>query len=271
MRIGITRRAKHARDEAWSFIHRQVLKVWWLLMSVGVLLTFATFFYGGGYMTFAAWVVLVGLGLYMHGLFSEELLEWIGALIIATGIAMPTLRLDYATTQWIAASILVLGLPLLAAMLDRGRQRAAWVRLVQSSIWLLCVLIPPMLAQRFASDIVPPDAPVVALENFRKQSATQQIVTLPVGSTIPVKVEISGNLFRASDETLFPLVLNQPLEVMMSNGQLTGDWRIPGESWAKAQETLSVNIPWIKVELTPQNGAEIRTGLSVKIPDPATR
>ena len=266
----LTRRAKQARDEAWSFIHRQVLKVWWLLMSVGVLLTFATFFYGGGYMTFAAWVVLVGLGLYVHGLFSEELLEWIGALIIAIGIAMPALRLHYATTQWVAASTLGLGLPLLSAMLDRGRQRATRVRLAQSLGWLLCVLIPPVLVHHFTSDSVLPDVPVVSLEEFRKHPTTQQIVILPAGSTIPVKVEISGNLFRASNETRFPLVLNQTLEVMLSNGQLTGDWRFHdenlGTSWAKAQETLSVNIPSIKVELTPQNGPEIRSSLIVEIP-----
>src|SRR5512135_542171 len=30
----LTRRAKLVRDEAWSFIHRQVLKVMWLLMTV---------------------------------------------------------------------------------------------------------------------------------------------------------------------------------------------------------------------------------------------
>jgi len=95
----LTRRAKQARDEVWSFIHRQVLKVWWLLMSVGVLLTFATFFYGGGYMIFAAWVVLTGLGLYVHGLFSEELLEWSGALIIVIGIGMLAFRLDYTASQ----------------------------------------------------------------------------------------------------------------------------------------------------------------------------
>lgn len=74
----LTRRAKRLRDEAWPFIHRQVLKLWWLLMSVGALMTFATFFYGGGYMIFPAWLVLAGLGLYVHGLFSEELLEWTG-------------------------------------------------------------------------------------------------------------------------------------------------------------------------------------------------
>ncbi len=99
----LTRHVKHARDEAWSFIHRQILKVWWLLMAVGVLLTFATFFYGGGYMIFAAWVVLIGLGLYVHGLFSEELLEWSGAFLILIGIGMLAFRLNYGTSQWVAA------------------------------------------------------------------------------------------------------------------------------------------------------------------------
>jgi heme/copper-type cytochrome/quinol oxidase subunit 2 len=50
----LTRRAKQARDEMWSFIHRQVLEVLWLLMGIGALLTFAVFFYGGGYMLYTA-------------------------------------------------------------------------------------------------------------------------------------------------------------------------------------------------------------------------
>ncbi|HEX5338518.1 MAG TPA: hypothetical protein VFW53_08780 [Gallionella sp.] len=260
----LTRRAKQTRDEAWSFIHRQVLKVWWLLMSVGVLLTFATFFYGGGYMIYAAWVVLVGLGLYVHGLFSEELLEWTGALIIAIGIGMLAFRLNVIASQWVAASTLGLGLPLLAAMLDRGRERPAWLRLAQSVGWLLCVLLPPLLAQRLSVTSLPPDAPQVSLEEFRKQPAAQQIVTLPAGSSIPLKVEVSGNVFRASNASVLPLVLNEPLEIMMNNGQPTGDWRFPGESWALARDANWIRIPWIKTELIPQTGPEIRTSLIVE-------
>ena len=260
----LTRRAKQARDEAWSFIHRQVLKVWWLLMSVGVLMTFATFFYGGGYMIIAAWVVLIGLGLYVHGLFSEELLEWTGALIIAIGIGMLTFRLSYTDSRWVATSTLGLGLPLLATMLDRGRQRAAWLRLAQSLGWLLCVLLPPLLAQHLASASAPPDAPVVSLDSFRKQAATQQIVSLPAGSIIPVKVEVSGEMFRPSKDSVLPLVLNEPVEIMMNNGQPTGDWRFPSDSWTRARETHWISIPWLKAELTPQTGPEIRASLVIE-------
>ena len=260
----LTRRAKQARDEAWSFIHKQILKVWWLLMSVGVLLTFATFFYGGGYMIIAAWVVLTGLGLYIHGLFSEELLEWTGALTIAIGIGMLSFGLNYTNSQWVAASTLGLGLPLLAVLLDRGRQRAPWIRLLQSAGWLLCVLIPPLLSQQRLSANFSPNTPPVSLEEFRKQPASRQIVVLPAGSNIPVKFEISGDLFTPGNTAMLPLVLNTPVEIMMNNGQPTGDWRLSGESWLRARETHWLSIPWINAELTAQTGPEIRTKLIIE-------
>jgi len=104
----------------------------------------------------------------------------------------------------------------------------------------------------------------VPLEEFRKQPAAQQIVALPAGSTIPVKVEVSGDLFRTSSASVLPLVLDRPVEIMMNNGQPTGDWRFPGESWALARETNWIHIPWLKAELTPQAGPEIRTSLVVE-------
>lgn len=260
----LTRRVKQARDEAWSFIHRQVLKVWWLLMGLGALMTFAMFFYGGGYMVFAAWLVLIGLGLYVHGLFSEELVEWVGGFIIAIGIAMLAFRLSYTDTQYVAASTLGLGLPLLAWLLDGGKQRPAWLRLAQALGWLLCVLMPPLLAQRAAYAHEPPSLPVVSVDEFRQHPEAAQIVTLPAGSRIPVKVEVSGDIFQPSAESVLPLVLAQPLELAMQNGQPTGDWRRPGESWALARETRWISIPWLKAEITPQDGPQVRGSLIVE-------
>lgn len=267
----LTRRAKQARDESWSFIHRQVLKVWWLLMSIGVLLTFAMFFYGGGYMIYAAWVVIAGLGLYVHGLFSEELLEWAGVLIIAIGIGMLAFTLNPVVSKWVAASTLGLGLPLLATMLDRGKQRSTWLRLAQSVGWLLCVLIPPLLAQQLNNVTVPPDAPLVSLSEFNQQPTQQQIVALPAGTTIPVKVDISGDVFRASNTSILPLVLNQTMEIMMDKGKPSGEWRFTGDKWSQARGTIWVRIPMIRVELPPQTGPEIRTSLIVDTHQQATR
>lgn len=260
----LTRRAKQVRDEAWSFIHRQVLKVMWLLMAVGVLLTFASFFFGGGYMIYAEWVVLFGIGLYVHGLFSEELLEWVGALIIAIGITMMAFRLNITDMKWIAASALGLGLPLLSFMLDRGRERAVRVRLLQSVGWLLCVLTPPLLAHQFVVRAAVADAPVVSYEEFRLQPGAKQAVTLPAGMEIPVRFDVSGSLFRAREELTFPLVLNEPLQVMMNEGKPTGEMRTLGGNWIVWHDTLTIQIPKISAEYDARNGAGIRSSLIVK-------
>lgn len=263
----LMRRAKLVREETWSFIHRQVLKVMWLLMAVGVLLTFATFFYGGGYLIYAEWVVLFGVGLYVHGLFSEELLEWVGALVIAIGICMVAFRLSYTDMQWIAASTLGVGLPLLSRMLDRGQVRAARVRLAQSVGWLLCVLMLPLLAHAFNTPAAVADAPLVTLAEFRQQADAHRAVSIPAGTSIPVKIEVSGNLFRSADSVTFPLVLNEPLVVMMNEGKPTGEIRVDGGEWLRWQDTLTIHIPRIAAEYDPNIGTAIRSSLIVKTRD----
>lgn len=263
----LTRRAKASRDETWSFIHRQVLKILWLLMSVGTLLTFAMFFFGGGYMVCAAWLVLIGISLYVHGLFSEELLEWAGALVILTGIASLGFDLGYETMKWISASVFGIGLPLLAVVLDRGRSRPAWQRAGQSTVWIVLVLLPPLLAHRYAAAATLPDAPVVPLAAFRQQAAdpAAQIVALPAGTNIPVDIELSGDLFRSTPAPTLSLTLAEPVEAMMVDGKLTGDIRFPGEPWLLARAARWISIPWMKAELTPEAGPLIRSSLVVGV------
>lgn len=250
----LTRRAKRVRDEAWSFIHRQVLKVWWLLMALGTLLSFATFFFGGGYMLCAAWIVLIGLGLYVHGLFSEELLEWIGVLTIATGIASLAYQLDFKTTRWIGSSVMGLGLPLLALMLDRGRQRPSWHRMAQSAAWMAVVLGLPLAAHWRDHADVPHDAPALSLDQFRQGPASgARTVVIPAGTPVPVEIEVTGSLFRNGTATL-PLTLAMPVEVMTMDGVPTGVIRFPDEAWTDADGAAWIRIPGLKARLTPERG-----------------
>lgn len=263
----LTRRVKEARDEAWSFIHRQVLKVWWLLMAMGVMLTFATFFFGGGYLLYAAWLVLLGLGLYVHGLFSEELLEWVGALLILVAILLPGSGLPMETQRWINASVFGIGLPLLAAMLDRGRISPSRKRLAQSLLWLAAVLVLPLAGQRYAAAVMLPEAPLINLDTFRRQHdlAGPRIVALPAGTAIPVEAELSGDLFDNAAHPVLPLTLAEPLELLMIDGQLTGDLRQPGGPWLSHRETRWIAIPWMKAELTPEGGPRVRASLVVEM------
>lgn len=116
----LTERVKAARDETWSFIHRQVVKLVWLLLAVGSLFTFGTFFFGGAYMLCSVWLALIGLALYVHGLFSEEILEWAGGILIAIAVTGLGAGLPFETMKWIAMSAFGLGLPLLGLLLDGG-------------------------------------------------------------------------------------------------------------------------------------------------------
>lgn len=264
-----TRRVKQARDEAWSFIHRQVQKVWWLLMALAVLTTFGMFFYGGGYMLCAVWLVMLGLSLYLHGLFSEELLEWVGAVTIVIGIGSLVAQLPYETMRWIATAVFGIGLPLLAMMLDRGQHRPAGVRLGQMLIWLAAVLVIPLWVEQRVHAAPRIESEPLSLADFRSNLAPPtgyHSVTLPAGTSIPVEIELSGDIFVTDGQRpVLPLILNRPIELMMHDGKLTGDARFAGESWQLARQVRWITIPWIKADLTPEKGPVVSSNLIVQL------
>lgn len=259
----LTRRAKQSRDETWSFVHRQILKVWWLLMSGGILMSFATFFYGGGYLLLPIWLVLAGLGLYVHGLFSEECLEWTGVMVMAIGVFSAGFHLDYPSQQRVCASTLGLGLPTLAWMIDRGRERSALLRLGQSLLWLLVVLAPPLWVARGTQAHEPAPAPQTTLEQFQAHPGGRQAVTLPAGTIVAVRVDVSGDTFRPSARSVLPLVLDHSVELIVEDGQPTGDWRPSGGPWLHAGADRWIAIPRILPQLNPQTGPEVEAALAV--------
>lgn len=260
----LTRRAKCARDEFWSFIHRQVLKVWWLLLGAGVLGTFATFFYGGGYLVFPLWLTLIGLGLFVHGLFSESTLEWAGLLFIALGVCGVTFGLDVHTLQYLAASAIGLGLPLLALLLDRGRPRPWAFRAALVALWLAAVLAPPLLMQKWRDAQQPASAPLRSLQSFARDPMARQTVLLPAGTVVPLHVELSGDTFAPSPAAVLPLTLARPVELLVDHGRLTGMWRHPDKPWRHDPLPNTILIPWIRAELQPGSGPVLRASLLVR-------
>lgn len=264
----LTRKIKASRDEAWSFIHRQVIKVQWLIMGMAALATFASFFYGGGYMICAVWLVFLGLSLYMHGLFSEELLEWIGALCILIGVASLFAGLPYETMRWVVAAVFGFGLPLLAFMLDRGRHRSAPIRLLQMLAWLTAVLIVPICLEQRANRLDIPDIKPMTLQAFVAQAPSigEVVVALPAGTRIPVEIEVGGDLFASSGEKpVLPLTLDRPIELLLRDGQLTGDVRVAGEPWQQSRQARWISIPWLKAELSSTRGPVVTGSLIVQL------
>lgn len=268
----LTTRVKRQRDEAWSFIHRQIFKVWWMLMGIGALLTFATFFFGGGYMVCAAWVVLVGIGLYVHGLFSDELVEWVGALAVVIGIASLGFRLDYQATRLIAASVFGVGLPLLAAMLDRcrGGLRPVWRRAALVVVWLLAVLGLPLLAfNAGVTAVVSPAAPTLSLDAFRhgEGAVGRWVVNVPAGTIVPLQVRVTGDLFREERTLRLPLTLAARLDVGVNDGAPTGDIRLAGEQWQAGDRAVWLRIDGLKAALTAEHGPLVHANIDINLRD----
>lgn len=263
----LTGRTKQKRDQAWSFVHRQVLKVWWLLFALGTLLFCGMFFFGGGHMLNAAWIIIAGLGLYIHGLFSEELLEWTGALTIAIGVCTLAFMLNPQTSKLVGAAVFGIGFPLLALMLNRSKAWSVMRRLSRLMVWLLCVLGPPLLFERYANAVAEPEAPTVSLGTFLHQPPVSgpQVVAMPAGTTIPVNVEVSGGMFRGGREAVWSMALAHPLEVMMVDGQLTGEYRFAGDTWVRAKDTILISVPAIKAELISKEGPRVHTNVVIKV------
>lgn len=264
-----TRQSKAARDEAWSFVHRQVIKVWWLTMGLAALTTFAMFFFGGAYMVCSVWLVCLGIGLYVHGLFSEELLEWGGLLIILIGVTGLFAQLPYDTLRWLTTAVFAIGLPLLGLMLDHGRHRAALVRLAQMLGWLMAVMIVPLWLEMTVHEQRIPDMAPVSLAEFRADPHAGQgsrIVNIPAGTAIPVELELGGDTFVGSaGNPGMTLTTALSVDLLVSDGKLTGDLRLADGDWQQSRRVRLVSIPWIKAELTPETGPRVTGSLIVQI------
>ncbi len=61
-----------------------------------------------------------------------------------------------------------------------------------------------------------------------------------------------------------PRTLRQPVDVLLKDGQLSGEARIPGEPWLR-RDTRWLNIPWLKADLPPGGQPAVRTQLIVRV------
>lgn len=251
--FGFTRQRLQARDESLSFVHAQITKVWWLLIGMGVLFTFATGVYGGSYMVFGVWLVLIGLGLYVHGLFSDQILEWVGILIILLGIGSMLPQLGYLPAKWLTASVLGLGFPALVLMLGRGTQWPLAKKLNALGLWLLWVAIPPALGYYTCERIVEPVGPVISLSAFGRQSPApaEQIIQIPSGTISPLKIRMQSNLLHTDEQSELPMRLTQPLQISMINGVPDGRFRAGDGEWKRGRFDIMVSVEKMAVDIQP--------------------
>jgi hypothetical protein len=248
----LTRRARARRDETLPFAQAQVTRAWWMLLSAGVLGSFAMVFHGGGSMVYALCTVLLGLGIYFYGLFSRPLIEWIGLAAMLLGVAGLAAGLPYGATRWINASSFAIGMPLAGWLNARGSGESLPHRVAILLFWLAVVVTPPLLVQRF-HEVAPP-------------GAADPVLRLPAGASIPLRADLEGGLLSISPQASLLMTLNTPVEVALSQGQPDGRYRVGDGAWHRIRDgVLRLRID----RVTPQlegGSPEVRMHAVFEIP-----
>jgi len=251
----LTRRVRRARGESISFVQRQIYKVWLLLLAMGTLMEIGMTFFGGGFMSYGIWMVLVGTGLFVHGLFSQRELETFGVLIILLGIAGFVLKLPYEGMRWMAASVFGLGLPLIGLLLT-FKQAPGNGRLIGlSGIWLASVALLTVAIYEVHAVLQAPSGPLVPLATFQQTGAPaqNQVVALPVGTQVTVKIDVKSDLFEPTNEMRIPLILKKPVEINLVQGKPNGAYRIADNAWKNIHTQMWVESH-AESTLTPEEG-----------------
>jgi hypothetical protein len=231
----LTRRARQAREETLPFAQAQITRVWWMLLALGALCSFAMFFHGGGVMIYALWTVLLGLGIFFFGLFSRPLIEWIGLATILLGIAGLTSGMPMNGARWLAASCFAIGLPFAGWLTARTDDSRSGRRAVAVALWLAVVIAPALAATRLA-----PTAAAIPTETL----------TLPAGSVVPMYVDLDSALLAIASDSPLPVRISRPTEISLSNGQPDGRYRVDGGDWHTVKEgLLALHIDRIQPKL----------------------
>lgn len=232
----LTRRARRRRAETLPFAQAQITRAWWMLLSVGSLGSFAMFFYGGGAMIYALWIVLLGLGIYLFGLFSRPLIEWIGLATLLLGVAGLAAGLPFGATRWLGASCFAIGMPLAGWLASRVDDRSFAGRIGALAGWVGVVASPPLLAAGI-SLVAPPPGPAVSLDSA-VAGGGEQVVRLEPGTRVPLRVDLESPILGASPQAELGLTLRLPVDVVLQDGQPDGRYRIAGGAWHGARDGI---------------------------------
>lgn len=230
----MTRRTQLQRAETLPFAQAQITRAWWMLLSVGCLGSFAMFFYGGGAMIYALWIVLLGLGIYLFGLFSRPLIEWIGLATILLGVAGLAAGLPYGATRWLAAACFAIGMPLAGWLAARVDDSHLPKRLAALAVWMALVAVPPLLVARMSS-AAPPTGERIAL-GPTAVIAGEQVLRLEAGSHVPLRVDLESIILSAPPQSALDLTLTLPVEVALQDGKPDGRYRIADGPWRSIRD-----------------------------------
>ncbi len=260
-------RAASRAQETLPFVQGQVTKVWWLLLAAGVLYTGSTFFFGGAYQTYMVWVALIGLGLFIHGLFSQELVEWAGASIFLLALLALTSGLPLAWHRPIIINISGVGLPLLGWMLHRWPQarQATGPLMARVSAFMLASVLPALVVvQCQARWALPDDIPIYTQAELARLGPPSQWphhlgLHLQAGTTVDFELEMQGEVLKTRPGAArLSYTVMQDIDVLLVDGQPSHYVRWGGGPWEENKGWLRITQLDFTPDLTRAAGLLVR-------------
>jgi len=229
-------RCRDDRAESISFVQLQVTKVWWLLVGLIVLINLGMNFFGGGYMFYSLVLILMGLALYVHGLFSRQMLSLVGVMMILLGLASISLRLPFPVMEWLTVFCFGIGWPVLGLSLNLDAlNRSLVYRLLFSVLWLGLITLPVLIIYRMGALQDNPVTQPVSLRQYMQSTpaaiAHEEVVRLAAGSTIPLKIVLSGDVLDGLNSITLPMLLSKQMDIALKQGKPDGRFRIADGRW----------------------------------------
>ena len=237
----LTRLARQRRDETLPFAQAQITRAWWMLLCMGSLGSFAMFFYGGGGMIYALWIILLGLGVYLFGLFSQPLIEWIGLATILLGVTSLAAGLPYGATHALAVTCFIIGMPLAGWLSRHYGDANLLTRGLALLIWIALVTTPALLFTKL-SFVTPPTTDALSLNEFTSAEG-EQVLRLEPGTPVALKLDLESAIITADPTANLTMQLTKPVEVALIGGKPDGRYRMADGKWRAIHEgVLEINI-----------------------------
>lgn len=264
----LTQRARAQRNEILSFVQRQLTKVWWLLVGLAVVINIGMNFFGGGYIFLAVAMLIAGIALYVQGLFSQQMLCWVGVMMIALGLLSVALKIPHPEMKWLAASVFGLGFPAVGWLFNRSDLRLNMARrVIVSFVWLGIVVAPAIMAYQTTKHTLAPDLPILSLQQYMELPAPDtlaaQVVRLPAGTVIPINVQISGDVLEGTTRGTLAMTLSRDLELVISGDILEGRFRVEDGVWKQRRYNYRLRSIKREVTVSKEQGPQVNIQMRI--------
>ncbi|MDH5409260.1 MAG: hypothetical protein OEZ33_10230 [Gammaproteobacteria bacterium] len=264
----LTRQQREQNDETLSFIQLQLTKVWWSLVGLIVLINLGMNFFGGGYLFYPIMIALTGLGFYIHGLFSQQLLTWNGTLMVLIGLTCLILQMPLKSMEWLTIILAGIGLPVLAWLIDLPIiQQKLRFRMLASLLWLSLIILPTWLIHQAHYRAPTPDWPTMTLQDYQLQKRAtpdKYVLQIPAGTDIPLELNIRGETLTTQQQITIPLTLKRPLDLTVKQSKPDGRYRFEQGKWLHPLRKYRFREYQLAPELNHKDGIKLKMGFIIE-------